>query len=79
MQTSPISTAPSVASDSLPYEQVGMLEEVTVRRTKKAPGRKKKSASEEDDILRRLDSIPSYSEGFNSIDEETLSDIRKGI
>lgn len=79
MQTSPISTAPSVASDSLPYEQVGMLEEVTVRRTKKAPGRKKKSASEEDDILRRLDSIPSYSEGFNSIDEETLSDIRKAL
>uniref|UniRef100_A0A915C2D3 Tectonin beta-propeller repeat-containing protein 2 n=1 Tax=Parascaris univalens TaxID=6257 RepID=A0A915C2D3_PARUN len=79
MQTSPISIAPSVASDSLPYEQVGLLEEVTVRRTKKAPGRKKKSISEEDGIHRKLDSIPSYSEGFNSIDEETLSDIRKAL
>ncbi|KHN85930.1 WD repeat-containing protein [Toxocara canis] len=79
MQTSPVSVAPSVASDSLPYEQFGMLEEVTVRRTKKAPGRKKKSASDEDNATRRFDSLPSYTEDFSSIDEETLSDILKAL
>ncbi|VDK23804.1 unnamed protein product [Anisakis simplex] len=79
---SPVSAAPSMASDNLPYEQVGILEEVTVRRTKKAPGKKKKLSYEMDDdadeLLKKFDSISSYtSEDVSSIGEETLRDIRK--